>query len=331
VIRSAGEMDYKVGQLLLAVKNGAAKHDIRDLVNSGVDVNGIHSGKTALHEAVRSGNLRMVQLLCEDYNVDESIRDSQGNVPLDIAKENCRSDANSMEIVYYLSTPSLKRRTKAKRPTKKAGPAFKRPNANAMLRAAAQIGDLDGVRHAMEIGADIHSRNQFGATALHVAVAENCIRMAKLLVQEYGADVALTKNYGDSALHWACAEGHVKMATMLVEELGAQVNLQNSSGATPLHHATYYGHFDVTSALVHRLGAELTLVNNIGKTPFDMCSIEGESDAALAKRRQDVAEMLSLLEDESDMSDMEGEIMAAEEVSSPKSSSKGLPNTGDNV
>lgn len=110
-----------------------------------------------------------------------------------------------MEIVYYLSTPPLKRRTKPKPKPKKPGPAFKRPDVNAMLRAAAQIGDEDGVRQAMSMGADIHSRNEFGATALHVAVAENCIRMAKMLVQEFGADVALTKNYGDSALHWACA------------------------------------------------------------------------------------------------------------------------------
>jgi len=318
-------MEYQVGKLLELVKKGAAKHDIRKIVNSGVDVNGLFGGRTALHEAVLSANIGMVQLLCEDYTVDESIRDNQGNTPLDIAKDNCRSDSNSMDIVYYLATPALKRRGKPKMPPKKPGAAFKRPDVDAMLRAAAQVGDEDGVRKAMKMGADIHSRNEFGATALHVAVAENCIRMTKMLVQEYGADVALTKNYGDSALHWACAEGHVKMATMLVEELEADPALKNSSGATPLHHATYYGHFDVTQALVHRLGAELTAVNNIGKTPFDMCLIDEPEEPALTRRRQDVAEMLSLLEDDSE-SDLEDQIQP--EPTSPKS---GTPKAGATI
>lgn len=293
---------------------------LRKLLQQCADVNSVHQGMTPLHEAVNCSNKKMVELLCEDFNADESIPDAQGDTPLDLAKNMCRTSKPAMDIVAYLTIPKLKRTMKRKHaPTRQRGPTYHVPP-DAMLRTAAQTGDEEGVREAIAAGADIHSRNEFGATAVHLAAAANCPRMTNMLVKEFGADISMTKNWGDTALHWACSEGHAEMVKLLINELGADPNVQNHTGATPLHYAAYYGHFEVVRVLVEEIGADMEPVNSIGKTAMEVAQMDEPSDPRLNQRRRDVADYLMLLFEEDESS--EDELDVAE---SPEPAEEGSP------
>lgn len=306
-----------MSSLLTAVKMD--NHiQLRKLLQQCADVNSVHQGNTPLHEAINCSNKKMVELLCEDFNADESIADSQGDTPLDLAKNMCRTSKAAMDIVAYLTIPRIKRRGKRKHaPPQKRGPRFV-VSPDAMLRTAAQTGDEEGVREAIANGADIHGRNEFGATALHMAAAANCPRMTAMLVKEFGADVSITKNWGDTALHWACSEGHAEMVKLLIVELGADPDIPNHTGATPLHHAAYYGHFEVVRVLVEEIGADMNPVNNIGKTALEMAQMDEPTDPKVNQKRKDVASYLMLLLEE-DESDEELEELEPPEEPSPTS------------
>eukprot|EP00658_Telonema_sp_P-2_P039358 TRINITY_DN28163_c0_g2_i2.p1 TRINITY_DN28163_c0_g2~~TRINITY_DN28163_c0_g2_i2.p1 ORF type:complete len:299 (+),score=70.39 TRINITY_DN28163_c0_g2_i2:62-958(+) len=280
--------------LLQAVRNGQ-QGELRALMAQGMDLNGMQQGTTPLHEAVRVMDKKMVQILCEEFNADEGMKDGQGNTALDLAKNQCKTSQGAMEIVGYLTIPRIKRRCKRKVTTTGKKSVVQAVSADCMLRTAAQSGDEEAVRAAIAAGANVDGRNEFGVTPLHLAVGANHGATVSLLVHEFGADVTMTKNWGDTPLHWACAEGHTQMARLLINEMKANPNLPNHTGSSPLHFAAYYGHFDTVRMLVEEVGADMDAVNNIRKTPFEMCQIEEPENAEVHLRRRDVATYLSLM------------------------------------
>eukprot|EP00656_Telonema_subtile_P016028 TRINITY_DN18441_c0_g1_i1.p1 TRINITY_DN18441_c0_g1~~TRINITY_DN18441_c0_g1_i1.p1 ORF type:complete len:368 (-),score=59.40 TRINITY_DN18441_c0_g1_i1:100-1203(-) len=290
--------------LLNAVRKGD-EEDVRQQIKLGADPNVQIKGLSALHHAVKSINMPMVQLLCEQLNADENLKDPQGATPLDYAKVQCRGCNVSMEIVAYLTIPRIKRRGKRQAPLTTEKRAAVEVHPDALLRNAAQVGDEDRLRSALALGADVHGRNEFGATALHLAASADHSSIARILVTEFNAEVSMTKNWGDTALHWACAEGHTEMVRVLVEELGADAGLANHTGATPLHFAAYYGQFEIVRVLVEEIGADMNATNNIGKTALEMSMIEEVEDETLNSRRRDVTSYLLLLLEDDEQSEEE--------------------------
>jgi len=246
------------------------------------------------------GHVEIVKLLCEENNADEAALDQRGDTALQAAKHCSRH-----EIVAYLGIPKEKR-PKRRHRSKKKNENLYVVTGDELLRDAARLGDDEEVRRCMAEGAHVSSRNAFGATALHLAVAGNHCAVVSMLVNEFGADVDMCKNWGDTPLHWAAAEGHVIVTRLLVQELGARVDLPNQAGNTPLHVAAYHGHLEVCEVLKEELGADVLQRNRLGKFPMDM------AESSDAEGTEEVAAWFRDLPEHVDDDDEEEEEMMVE-------------------
>lgn len=74
------------------------------------------------------------------------------------------------------------------------------------LLNASGIGDLDGVRLALEKGADVNAKDSLGRTALMLACQQGLLDVARALV-EAGADVNARDAHGRTPLMYACGGG----------------------------------------------------------------------------------------------------------------------------
>ena len=118
---------------------------------------------------------------------------------------------------------------------------------------ATWIGDLDGVKAAVENGADIEEREGFSeGTALHYACFYGYLSITDYLIQR-GAEVNSRDLYGYLPIHYACENGHLDIVNLLTSK-GSDLTT-NDDGDTPLDIASRYGHTGVTEYLM-QCGAE---------------------------------------------------------------------------
>ena len=104
--------------------------------------------------------------------------------------------------------------------------------------AAAEKGDLDGVKAAVENGADIEKRGG---------------------------------RWKGAGLHYACWGGYFSMVDYLIQR-GAEVNSRDKKGWLPIHCACCNGHLDTVKLLI-RKGSDFTSTNNYGHTPLHIASL----------------------------------------------------------
>ena len=101
---------------------------------------------------------------------------------------------------------------------------------------ASYRGDEEMVRQILATGPDKNVRDDFGDTALHVAMFQKNIAVVKLLL-DYGFDpnAKATEN-GYTPLHNAVAANNVEAARLLLQ-YGANKNIKGLDGLTPLDKA----------------------------------------------------------------------------------------------
>ena len=100
------------------------------------------------------------------------------------------------------------------------------------LRDASRTGDIDRVMSLIEIGADIHSRDDDGWTALRRSCSHGHTAVASLLL-ERGADIHSRDDDGWTALHRACDRSEKDTAILLIESK-ADIYIKSNDGMTPL-------------------------------------------------------------------------------------------------
>ncbi|KAI3815419.1 hypothetical protein L1987_15086 [Smallanthus sonchifolius] len=116
-----------------------------------------------------------------------------------------------------------------------------------IVHQTASIGDLEGLKAALESGADKDEEDSEGRTALHFACGYGEVKCAQVLI-EAGAKVdALDKNK-NTALHYAAGYGRKECVALLLDN-GAAVTLQNMDGKTPIDVAKLNNHNDVLKLL----------------------------------------------------------------------------------
>ena len=91
-------------------------------------------------------------------------------------------------------------------------------------------------------------QNDFGQTALHLAVRQDHQELVSFLVTRQLPCLDRANRDGDTPLHYAAAWGRANLAKVLVEG-GADLSVQNDHGKTPLEDAMSFGHEDVRSVL----------------------------------------------------------------------------------
>ena len=136
--------------------------------------------------------------------------------------------------------------------------------------AAARKGDLDGVKAAVENGADIEERRGWSE-----------LKTVRRMVGKQGklkATITMEYHNGDTPLHLASYNGHTSVADYLIER-GVEVNSRNEDGWLPIHYACQESHLDTVQLLINK-GSDFTSANYKGDTPLDLASQNRDTSVA---------------------------------------------------
>lgn len=141
------------------------------------------------------------------------------------------------------------------------------PVGTTALQAAADYSDVDAINYLIEEkGYDVNAANEFGYTALHVAVSSGDIEAPIKALLKAGAKTEMFSTEVGTPLHIAAQKGHPKVAKLLLEA-GADIFALNSHGVTPLELAK--ANFELNFPESYIKDMELQGAVNVGKTYID--------------------------------------------------------------
>ena len=137
------------------------------------------------------------------------------------------------------------------------------------LLKAAKNGDLQTVTNYISKGADVNSKDYFGATALMSAAYRGFTEIVKILI-EHGADVNARDHDGNTALDKTPLNPQngkkmLEIAKLLLEH-GADVNSKDRYGATALSYAAGAGFTEMVKLLL-KYGADINAKSYGGYPP----------------------------------------------------------------
>ena len=130
------------------------------------------------------------------------------------------------------------------------------------------LGDL------LQRGFDPNTADERGQPGLTLAMQEQSLRAAKLLLEQPGLKIDVLNQAGESALMMAALKGEVAGAKMLLAR-GAKVN---QNGWTPLHYAATGPEPELVRLLLEH-GAEVDATAPNGTTPLMMAAQYGSEDS----------------------------------------------------
>ncbi|XP_009410555.2 protein VAPYRIN-like [Musa acuminata AAA Group] len=176
-------------------------------------------GRTALYRAASNGDADTVAALLE-MGADAGIATARGRTPLDVAR-----DKGHQEVVELLERGE-------------------------MVLTASRKGDLRRLECLLRKRVGVHSRDQYGLTALHAAAIKGH-RDAVALLADFGMDLECQDVEGHTPLHLAVEGGCLETVETLID-MGANVNAKTNRGATPLVMARSMGYEAIAQLLATR-------------------------------------------------------------------------------
>jgi protein-disulfide isomerase len=153
-----------------------------------------------------------------------------------------------------------------------AQPAPAVDDLHTLIRSA----DLDGLRRAAAVGADIDARDAWGRTPLIVALQQRQAAAVALLI-ELGAGVALTDAWGRTPLLVATQLKNTPAVRLLLAR-GADVDRANKNDITPLIAAAQTGNLDAMTLLLAARAA-LDRTDNLGWTALMWAASRNDGSA----------------------------------------------------
>jgi ankyrin repeat protein len=127
-------------------------------------------------------------------------------------------------------------------------------------------GNIELIKHHLEEGVDVDSKNEYGKTPLSYAISFLKIDTVEFLISK-GANVNLKGEFKNSPLHEATSGGDQEIVSLLLNN-GADVNAKSNNGRTPLHDAAWEGHKEIAELLIAN-GAGVNAKEDDGTTPLD--------------------------------------------------------------
>lgn len=143
------------------------------------------------------------------------------------------------------------------------------------LHIAAGLGDTLKVRRYIDKGDDVNARDIEGITPLFMALLENKVDVARILLEQ-DIDVNIPDKDGTIPLSAAAGVGNKFLVTAMISK-GSNVNYQENDGWSPLHYACHLGHAAIVKILLEN-GADPTLKDMKGLTPRDYASNQGYAE-----------------------------------------------------
>nr|CAD7265239.1 unnamed protein product [Timema shepardi] len=241
--------------LLIASENGHT-HIVNYLLDF-IDVNTADSeGCTALHAAVRGGQLEVVQLLVK-RNAHINCKDVHGYTALKYCVRGGRLD-----VLEFLVK-------------NKGDINLSDENQVNLLHHASRAGQLESVKYLVSLGIDINSRDGLGFTALHHAIRNSNLHIVTYLT-EANADLNLPDNSGQSPLIEAAKYGKLDIVKYLFLN-GAKASMTDNDGCDVFLYATRHGRLNVVEYLFE-MNANTCSVDKRGLGGLHFASINGSPD-----------------------------------------------------
>ena len=169
--------------------------------------------------------------------------------------------------------------------------------ANKLLLEAAESGCLEDIKKALDTGADInyHDPEYCGGTAL--CYARHVGECVKYLLA-HGADVHARNNVGATSLHYA-AMSYDSSAFLSLLNAGADIDAKDDKGRTQLYYAAAYHCWEILNIYIEKFGYAINAPYENGETllhiavkgefndDYDLCSIKELIDLGADVNKQD--------------------------------------------
>ena len=186
------------------------------------------------------------------------------------------------------------------------------------LFRAARADNAGGVQSLLDRGVNPNVRDEFGQTALLVAMREPSPKVVDVLIASPKVNVEMRNSKDESPLmiaalkgqqdvvmkliardadinkpgwaplHYAATNGHVAVMKVLLEK-HAFIDAQSPNGTTPLMMAAMYGTSEAVKLLIDE-GADQAMKNQQGMTALDFAKKANRGDAALQLSRGPAAQ-----------------------------------------
>ena len=238
--------------LHMAVQSGN-KEIIQLLSEAGADLNATDKqGKTALIYAVEARKAEAAKYLME-LGADSSVMDNQNHTALDYA--------NALGLIQLVDSLSAE------------GSGNTDSYGNTPLHQACHNGQGEVVKAMLAKGGmDINARNDEKMTPLYMAVLEDNLLIADLLL-EAGADANIS---GNSPLHAAAENENEHIIKNLLAH-AAKIDERNEDGETALIIAARHGNNYIVGTLLDK-GANVTYVDAAEHTALYYATEGGYND-----------------------------------------------------
>lgn len=128
------------------------------------------------------------------------------------------------------------------------------------------VANAQGMRAALEAGADPDERDAAGNTPLHTAGWGADLAAVRALV-EHGAGLNVRNQRGVPVLHEAARRRNTGVAILLARAGASVADHAGDDGSTPLHWAAKEGDLELAKVLLE-CGASLEAVDRLGRTPL---------------------------------------------------------------
>ncbi|KAM7532726.1 hypothetical protein Aperf_G00000129861 [Anoplocephala perfoliata] len=148
---------------------------------------------------------------------------------------------------------------------------------NARLVEYVEKDSADGVRNALNQGADVNSRKKwFSRTALMVAAFKGNEEIMGILLS-HGASVHAKDTLGNFAIHLAAEQGHLGCVKLLMDK-GSLSFVGNLEYRTPLMKAAARGHADIVEHLLLNGVTMMYQLNKSSESELTLASQAGHVD-----------------------------------------------------
>lgn len=147
------------------------------------------------------------------------------------------------------------------------------------LRKAVLDGDVTKVLQNLAVrGVDINYPDEQGFTPLHLAVRENQLEIARLLLTVPHININQVSNTGWTPLHMAARQGHADILDAILAMPDVNPNVVNSDGWSALHWAAWHGFIDTVTVLLTAPGINVNVIDKNGSTPLHWAARNGHHD-----------------------------------------------------
>jgi hypothetical protein len=106
----------------------------------------------------------------------------------------------------------------------------------------------------------LHIKNKFGRTALHLAANNGHYDIVTLLIGQ-GAQISCSDKIGWTPLHYASMKGHLNVTKLLIES-GSSTDIETNEGKLPIYYAAQNGHVEVLEYLLEQKYDEDSLIHD---------------------------------------------------------------------